>query len=315
MARSRRRRGRIRRPNRGVRGRRRQNRGRRQGNRVQQGAQGRVSRGWGNFVASGVRTILGLLPGGKTMQHLFDFAWKPTVMTSDIVHSAGQYSGTGLIVGLSSSTSFTVASLVANSQYGSIVDASGVRSVRIPFHDGKIASISISASPTNVASKRSGEWVIGFCPFRTENDVGMFSSRVPDFDDVLRWPGSVSGPADKILNLRYVPRVYDGRIFGFLKLSETVGCSVVAYRDPNRTTYDNFTSGDFSATIKASARVFLRAQYPTSNATEYKDEITDELKNVKALIRHTNGRLTLHKSAEITSKPEEACIAFKGSAI
>lgn len=275
------------------------------------------SSGLGRLIARGVKNLISYLPGAPILKQIADFGFKAVGLT-ELELTTAHLVGVKVTdvetyyVALASKFCFSVIPLVMSSQAGVrrmgkyATDPKLREEVVLDATAYRIYDLEIIVNPVDKVSSRAGEWTLAFMPFYTNTDYKVMSEdkRIPDLDQLKRFPYSVTGPTSRPLALRYRPSVRDdfayrwhelGGIVGSMKV-EWFGCVCIYYMEANRVAHTMFTAADFAAGVVLRGRYELRQPPSSVNPVAYTmvdDGIMDCLAGSITELRCKNGRLWL----------------------
>lgn len=150
----------------------------------------------------------------------------------------------------------------------------GARSwVDTPYTDAKLMSVTITVTPNGIRQSRSGRWGLLFLPFRDAQDMVTIQNdyRPLTLAQLQQMAGSVSGPADRPLQLNFTPKPEDGLSYQFNPMNTYFGAIVIAYSEDMRKSYHDFTADDFSPDVTVRGTLKLRQPHFGSPVVGYQD--------------------------------------------
>lgn len=245
----------------------------------------------GNLIVRGLRTILGRIPGGTEIASLFDFVFKTFAVGEALPtqQSGNVYVGDASAIGMSAQFAFNMVNIISKTNVSFPSSNSIVNpNMSTEFREGRIVEIEVVVVPTGITSKRNGDWAIGLQPYYSIDDATKYVTvtNQPTFADIRRMPVNVYGPADKQLRLRYVVKPSDGFMYQYHTLDTHLGFISIAFTNPNRTGYGNFTAEEFSCQTMLSGRVQLSSGQPNREGHTYQDTVEDQLKTISGTIHY-----------------------------
>lgn len=264
----------------------------------------------GRLIASGVKTLLASVPGaGSTLSQFADFAFKALGLSAE-------KSLTNSITALKDvDTSITVlvarfhikvSSLIVGSR--DVIQSDMDRSVLCQYSDGRVVNLSVTAIPTNEASKRQGFWTMSLQPFSTPADAaskGFTEAWCPTDQGMKHALLSTTGSALRNLSLSYTPKMSDGYAYTFQQLDSSYAEVAIRYADYNRDTYSSFKTSDFNCQVIVSGRVELRVS-PTmppsdTGGFKYNTTVDDKLKSLAMFVSFHDDTLNKTRTLAIKS--------------
>lgn len=254
------------------------------------------SLGLGSSIAHGVRNLIASIPGVSAFTPIADYALKAFGF-SNLKCSDGVYEGDADIGALVSRLCISYVNILTSSrEVMRISDGKGRIAISTPWLEARLLELTITVSPTNPVSKRSGVWSIGFKPFYDENDhkKEMDKTDPPGRIGMLGYPLYTTGPASSKLSLTYRPRVPDGYAYHFHSLDDRFGCFVVRYESYSRDAFGAFTAEQVGFECLLSGKLEMRnrvAQDDNSTGFEYLDNFAQPVKDVEIYIQDTSGEV------------------------
>lgn len=217
----------------------------------------------GTTLASAARSLIGLLPKNTALKAVADFGYN-ALIASTLTHDQIARSGfldDGNVYGLGCCIYPTMAACLRDCPL--LTRDVQNQTVNTNFLDGRLRSFTVTAEPTNIISKRSGNWALLFTPYRDSGDhkkyVAEMANVTPTVASLMRHPGVVADRADRSLTLTFQPRVEDGYCGLFMGLDKPFGMICLAYQEENRDHFVAFTAEEFSCRVRVSASVVLRS--------------------------------------------------------
>lgn len=243
----------------------------------------RASRGttkrnpFSGLIVTGIRSLVSALPGSTFLTPITDLLLSsiglaPTAVPTD---SNGITTVDGVsIYGMCGLVMLKYTNILIRSSTAAVNTTKGARSwVDTPYTDAKLVSVTITITPNGKRQTRSGRWGILFLPFRDAADQKTIQNdyRPLSLSQLQQMAGSVSGPADRPLQLTFTPRAEDGLIYTFNPMDTWFGAVVVAYSEDMRLAYHEFTADDFSPDITLRGTLKLRQPHFGSPVVGYQD--------------------------------------------
>lgn len=235
----------------------------------------------GKAVATGVRTLLSVLPGSGIsvpiadfLFHAFGYADSFSVPTADNTVDAPVVRFTGVIGGVS----VCPATLISATKLA-VFDSN--RNFGTRYMDGRIVKIRVDVVPSNVTSSRSGFWILAIQPFFTKEDAARYSNvDTPNVGQhaLVGCYKSVTGPASVPLSLSYSPRVHDGFAFSFSPIEIDKLAILIRYEQIDRVAYTEFTADQFACELTIRGTVETRCPENSVSHTIYDDRVNDVFK-------------------------------------
>lgn len=219
----------------------------------------------GGLIATGIRTLVSVLPGSVFMLPLVDMVLSSFGFTPNNFYTLadGQTVAEGTVVhGLSGAICFKYSNILARAPGTLTADTGNFRQTALtPYRDGRLLNLTISADPDGQRQYRAGRWAIAFIPFRVPGDRDEF---VKDYtpmglERVSGLSGSVTGPSDRPLRLTFTPRTSDGQLSQFQSLDEFVGAVVVAFDCDVRSNYREFKPDEFVPFIAIKGKIEVKS--------------------------------------------------------
>lgn len=254
--------------------------------------QGPVARtGWGQTIASGVRSLVSALPGSSILGPIADFALKAFGIGSKVVDGDGNVTGaTVTVLGLGGCIFPNYVQILGASRQGVIswnapsASPASIMDVSTIYTDARLVHVEFTLDCQNPISSRSGQIAMAFTPFRDIKDEQTLKEKmvVPSVPDLARRPGAVVGPASRPLRLRFSPQPHDGYCYFQNPMQASFGMLCVAYYDPNRPSYENFTANDVSLAVRIAGSIALTAPLVGVCYNTYKDRLDDGLSTILA---------------------------------
>lgn len=225
----------------------------------------------GTTLASAARSLIGLLPGSSALKTIADFGYNILTTITKYDHDQlammGSVRGTN-IYGLGCCIYPTMAACLRDCPLLTR-DSTGA-TLHTNFLDGRLRSFTVTVEPTNIISKRSGNWALLFTPYRDAGDHEKYKNEktTPSVPCLMRHPGVVADRADRSLTLTFQPRVEDGYCGLYMGLAVPFGMICLAYQEENRDFYNKFTAEEFSCRVRVSASVTLRSATILSTSSD-----------------------------------------------
>lgn len=229
------------------------------------------------LIVTGIRSIIAALPLSTYLTPITDLLLSsiglaPTATPTE--KSAVTTIDGVSIYGLCGLVMIKYTNILVRTSSAAINMTKGSRSwVDSPYTDAKLVSVTVTATPDNKMQSRSGRWGIVFLPFRDAADQTTIQAdyRPLTLSQLQQMAGSVSGPADKPLQLRFMPRPEDGLIYQYNPMETWFGCVVIAYSENIRSNYHEFSADDFSPDISVKGTLKLRQPHFGSPVVGYQD--------------------------------------------
>lgn len=253
------------------------------------------SQGLGTAIATGVRNLISYLPGSSVIAPIADFALKAFGFTRVIVENNGVYTADTSICAVCTRFCVNYVNILVGSRnvVRDTILTNGSTRPRIlsPWLEARLIEVSISIAPVNVASKRAGQWALGFKPFLSDID---HATEMKDTSSVGRigmtgYPLYTTGPASKPLKVTYRPRVVDGHCYFFHPLDTPFGCVAIRYDAYNRDSFDGFTAEEMAMDCVVSGRLELRSRTSSDSIRpeqRYIDTLDTPLKDIHMFIEN-----------------------------
>lgn len=234
----------------------------------------------GTTLVSAARSLIGLIPGGEALKAIADFGFK-AITTTTRSHEClelGGLSYQGLnVYALGTCIYPNIAACIRDCPLLTRMIAE--KKLDTNFLDGRIRSFTVTVEPTNIISKRSGNWALLFTPYRDAKDhakyLGEMDKSTPQIPMLMRHPGVVADRADRSLTLTFQPRVEDGYIGLYVPITAPFGMICVAYQEENRDSWGAFTAEEFSCRVRVSGSIVLRSATLASGREMVTTEFTD----------------------------------------
>lgn len=243
------------------------------------GANGTTKRNpFSGLLVTGIRSLVAALPLSNYLLPITDLILSNIGLTPkakiERLNGALIAEGTS-IYGLCGLVMLKYTNILIRSSMAAVNTTKGSRSwVDTPYTDAKLTSITITVTPDNKAQSRSGRWGVLFIPFRDVADQTTIQNdyRPMPLSRLQQMAGSVSGPADKVLQLRFTPKAEDGYVYQYNPLNAWFGAVVLAYSENIRSSYHEFTADDFSPDVTIRGSIRLRQPHFGSPAVGYEDD-------------------------------------------
>lgn len=228
------------------------------------------------LLVTGIRSLVAALPLSNFLSPITDLLLSSIgLTTATSTEKSGVTTADGVsIYGLCGTVMLQYTNILVRSSMAAVNTTKGARAwVDTPYTDAKLTSITITITPDNKVQSRSGRWGVLFIPFRDVADQNTIQNeyRPMPLSRLQQMAGSVSGPADKVLQLRFTPKAEDGLIFQYNPMNTWFGMVVVAYSENVRLAYHEFTADDFSPDITVRGSIRLRQPHFGAPAVGYED--------------------------------------------
>lgn len=228
------------------------------------------------LVATGVRSIVAALPFSSVISPIAELFLTSFGYTKEQSKSNGT-DGQILIsdvylYGVSGLFGITYVNILARSPMVDTTEDTPVW-VDIPYRDGRLIDVTITARPGNPLQKRQGRWAMAFVPRREIEDKMSASARPFSLRFIEKMEGSVVKSATQTLSLRFRPQARDGFVSMYNPLEQIFGYVAIAFQDDVRSTYVPFTAEEFAPSIQVAGKVALRTHPLQSVALGYHDQI------------------------------------------
>lgn len=236
--------------------------------------------GVGSAIASGVRTVLGVLPGSAITTKLADVVFKMFGVAVDGVRVDGsKFEANASHFGCSTVFEVMPVNVAANTNLGAICsvqdpsDASvNIRGWLPRFPFTRVRSLTVRFVPTHPVRNSSGMVAMAWTPYTTDGAKTWYRNqlRIPTFRDVINMPGAVQGKPGDVISLRC-------NISGYAGLprlpSDEIGLIHFAHQDNSHTGGDMIKPDEFSGQFEISGTVESLACYPHEVAIpDFKDK-------------------------------------------
>lgn len=240
----------------------------------------------GQLVTSGVRTLVGFLPGASYFKDIADFALKAlNVATSVEVVTSGdktkyvfegthQYGMRGMF--LIGSRNLIVSSSVGV-RAGLAKDTSSHfwRQCAVDFDQVMTTSLVLSLVPEGQAKNRAGLWHFGYQAAYDLDGATRMQQFVlpPEYTNMKNFTRYASGPADKPLRLRWNVSPSDGAYCNSYRPpgSDVLGLVCIYFEDHSRDTAGEMQNSEFACSVHVSGTFRTRNTRPeTANAGDIK---------------------------------------------
>lgn len=267
---------------------------------------------FGGLIATGVRSLVSLLPGSAFLLPLYDMAFSSVAIdnkklsTGFSLYNDGtnKISDDGIAIhGLSGTVVFNYASILVKAP-GSVSKIVEYKDANRPgdihptletsFLDARLIELVITAAPDSKSQYRAGRWGMVFIPFRADVDGQTFTRNyVPmSLSSIQEMSGCVSGPSDKSLTLRFKPSVHDGRLNSYNMLDAPIGALLLCYDNDLRLKFHEFTTDEFAPYISIRGRMEMRTPVVGSDESrDYRDLMWTS--PIGMCVNHSGGRKTL----------------------
>lgn len=281
----------------------------------------------GGIIATGVRSLVSVLPGAAFLLPLYDMIFSSVAVdnkksSSSPFYQDGDYLiGDGIAVyGLCGVVMFNYANILVKAP-GSVSrifdDKDPARpgdihpTLETSFLDARLVDLVVSVAPDSKSQYRAGRWGVVLIPFRGDHDAETFSRNyVPlSLGAIQEMSGCVSGPSDKPLILRYRPTQYDGRLNSYNQMDSWIGGLIIAYDCDLRVNYHAFSPDEFAPYVTLKGRLEMRTPVVGSDESRnFKDLMWTS--NAGLCLTHGNGHKTVLEINDLELKPSEH---YKGS--
>lgn len=240
----------------------------------------------GRLIASGVRTLLGVLPGSTITAPIADFIFKSLNVSSSNPTGTSPVFVFDTTFPIMLSGQFSISpAVIFYASRGAIQVPSALQEVSSVFSMARVLECTVRVIPTNAEGLRNGELILGLQP-RFSIDQPSPATKIMDLpNSISSLYLSVRGTGDKPLTLRYRPRLSDGRTFNFMSMKDTFADVAVIYSQPVRASYGNFTVSDFSAQVEVRGRLELRGGDGTGYPANYPAAVVDNLSTLGCAVR------------------------------
>jgi len=245
------------------------------------------------LVVTGVRALIAALPGSTFLSPIADIVFTSLGMSEKKTSTSALLTEIDKVAynGMSGMTLIHYVNILARTP-NAVLDLTKGETpwLNTPFVDAKLESVTITAAPDSIRSKRSGRWAIGFFPFRNRDDKKeMFNNYRPiSLSQLERMAGTVVGPADRPLSLSFRPRPVDGLAYQYNQISESFGMLVVAYSEDIRTSYHEFTADDWAPNLVVRGSLSLRQPFMAGGSLGFADQTEKLPVPFRASIRAVN---------------------------
>lgn len=228
------------------------------------------------LIVTGVRSLVSALPGATFLSPLVDIFFTSIGLSSLAFSTSKTLTGLKGVsfYGLTGMTFISYANIMARVSSTARNTTKGARVwFDTPYNDARLMNLTITASPDSVIKNRSGRWAIAFVPFRDAKDQTEFmnSYQPRNLQVVQSIAGSVTGPADRPLHLKFRPKPADGFIYHYHSMATYFGAIVIAYSDEVRTSYHEFTAEDWSPNIGIKGTISLRQPQMSGGTIGFED--------------------------------------------
>lgn len=228
------------------------------------------------LLVTGIRSIVAALPLSNFLTPITDMFMSAIGLTTKASSSAKNLTVQEdvSIYGLCGMVMISYVNILVRSSNASLDDTKGARPyVNTPYTDAKLTSMSVTVTPDNKQQSRSGRWGAVIIPFRDAKDQNTIQSDYAPLtlSRLQQMAGSVSGPADRPLLVRFTPRAEDGLIYQFNPMDTFFCAVVIAYSENIRSTYHEFTAEDFGPDVSVRGQLRLRQPHFGSPVVGFED--------------------------------------------
>lgn len=228
------------------------------------------------LLVTGIRSIVAALPLSTFLSPITDMLMSAIGLTSKAVkaRTTSVVQEDVSIYGLCGMVMISYVNILVRSSNASLDDTKGARPyVNTPYTDAKLTSMSVTVTPDNKQQSRSGRWGAVVIPFRDAKDQQTIQSDYAPIplSRLQQMAGSVSGPADKPLTVRFVPRAEDGLIYQFNPMNTYFCALVISYSENIRSNYHEFTAEDFGPDVSVKGQLRLRQPHFGSPVVGFED--------------------------------------------
>lgn len=237
-----------------------------------------------SVVASGIKTLVGLMPLGTALAPVADFIFKSIGWTKASITSPGSSSlklasaVDSNFFGVTAGMLVNHGALICGSKLATpIVTTGDIRTgVSFPFVNMRVLEMVITVLPSTKRENQQGEVTVAFLPWNQAAEPSN-TPPLPTFVEVSLLPGAVTGPASSTITLAWKPDPANMMVSRFNPPRAKLGIILVAFQNMDRDEYVEMKASEFGPQINISGtyKTWGRVQGNAPNEMSCKEMITD----------------------------------------